>query len=386
MLKMFVDEKLTYRADEIRGVILAMVTFVVLVTSPWVIIRFSIIPAGILLCLVLFYYGLLYRRLFKYFSRTKASIHSFKHLQSVFNLLIISALVHYTGGVESYYTSLYVFEIIVSGFLLSARECLWEASLAWMLYSLILWLEMNKSLPHVSIWPGMEGQYAFLSVVLISIVRMLFICYASALAGACFSRIFKQKSQEIEHLVSKISLLTLKIADLTINDSVSGFFNQKHFRLRLLEQVLHSHRYKRLLSLTFIRINCFKDFVKTGGKGNAGKAIATLSSLMRQSFREVEIFSRYDEDTFAIIMPETNGQGTIAAVERFFEKAKDCDFGPGGSAEPTRLSMNAGIASYPDDSNNPDGLTERALYALFEAGKMGENKICLYEKISRRHW
>ncbi len=75
------------------------------------------------------------------------NLHRLIHLQLATDLLLASAFLHYTGGVESAFSFLYLFIVFAAGTLLSRRGSLLFASLTSILYGGLMNLEFYHLLP-----------------------------------------------------------------------------------------------------------------------------------------------------------------------------------------------------------------------------------------------
>jgi len=79
--------------------------------------------------------------------RSLRNLRRFIHLQLATDLLFASALLHYTGGVESAFSFIYLFIVFAAGTLLSRRGSLLFASLTGILYGGLMNLEFYHLLP-----------------------------------------------------------------------------------------------------------------------------------------------------------------------------------------------------------------------------------------------
>lgn len=69
-------------------------------------------------------------------------------VQIALDLVALTALLHYSGGIESPFVLFYVFHMVIAGILLSTRESYLHATFAVVLFTLLLLLEYKQVLPH----------------------------------------------------------------------------------------------------------------------------------------------------------------------------------------------------------------------------------------------
>lgn len=132
-------------------VFLATAAFLQLQAMP----PFPLTPLYILVGLT-FFLSLLYLFLLKWIrNRTLLC-----HLQLSLDLLLATALVHYTGGIESAFSFLYLFIVLAAGTLLGKKPSLLWASLSSILYGALMDLTFYGLLPQAFFMPQGSGRLA----------------------------------------------------------------------------------------------------------------------------------------------------------------------------------------------------------------------------------
>jgi len=89
------------------------------------------------------------------------------HLQLSADLILATAFVHYTGGIGSAFSFLYLFIVLAAGILLSRRASLLFASLSSIFYGVLMDLEFYSLLPKAAVLPGLgrSAGYTLFQVV-----------------------------------------------------------------------------------------------------------------------------------------------------------------------------------------------------------------------------
>ena len=70
------------------------------------------------------------------------------HFQISVDLLILTVLLHFSGGIENPLIFYFIFHMIISSILLSARESYLQATFAVLLFGLLILLEYQRVIPH----------------------------------------------------------------------------------------------------------------------------------------------------------------------------------------------------------------------------------------------
>ncbi len=108
-------------------------------------LRVSSVPSVILLnmalivCAYNFFYSFVLKRAFE----RRQILNLLKYMQILCDVVVITALIHYTGGIESPFFVLYILSIFVAGILFQYKETYFTAILCAALYSALLLLEHN---------------------------------------------------------------------------------------------------------------------------------------------------------------------------------------------------------------------------------------------------
>jgi signal transduction histidine kinase len=84
-------------------------------------------------------------------ARTDRIIRLLIDIQISLDLVALTALLHYSGGIESPFVLFYVFHMVIASILLSVRERYLHATLSVILFVLLVLLEYKQIIPHYSV-------------------------------------------------------------------------------------------------------------------------------------------------------------------------------------------------------------------------------------------
>ncbi len=108
-------------------------------------------------------------------------------VQGYVDLLILVALLHFSGGIENPCSMLMIFHVMIAGMILSRQQCYWMALSASLMFGLLAWAEWSdvlehctlKLFPHVQVangelfHPAHHSLYALSRVLLQALVMLL---------------------------------------------------------------------------------------------------------------------------------------------------------------------------------------------------------------------
>jgi len=168
--------------------------------------------------------------------------------------------------------------------------------------------------------------------------------------------------------------LILKRAEaLSVTDDLTHLYNSRYLNLVLRRETKRASRNGRPLSLLFIDLDGFKSVNDTHGHLFGSRALVEAAAVIRGSARETDVVARFGGDEFALVLPDTGGEGAFAVGERIRERVAAHRFLAGDGLD-IHLTVSVGVATLPDVAASADELmqaADKAMYCVKDAGKNG---------------
>ncbi len=168
--------------------------------------------------------------------------------------------------------------------------------------------------------------------------------------------------------------LAMELADvykLSFTDELTDLANRRALLQRLDDEIMRAHRYGTPLTFAIIDIDHFKSINDNFGHDVGDQVLSYYSKHILSIFRHHDIVARYGGEEFAALLPNTDIEGALCALNKVRMRAAQ-GICPGINRTPPTFS--AGIALYhPGESS--DGLIKRADIALYQAKENGRNRI-----------
>jgi len=168
--------------------------------------------------------------------------------------------------------------------------------------------------------------------------------------------------------------LILKRAEaLSVTDDLTHLYNSRYLNLVLRKETKRASRNGRPLSLLFIDLDGFKGVNDTHGHLFGSRALVEAAAVIRGSARETDVVARFGGDEFALVLPDTGGEGAFAVGERIRERVAAHTFLAGDGLD-IHLTVSVGVATLPDVAASADELmqaADKAMYRVKDAGKNG---------------
>ena len=148
-------------------------------------------------------------------------------------------------------------------------------------------------------------------------------------------------------------------------DSLTQLWNHGYFQYSLDEAIALAKEKREPVSLLLIDIDNFKKYNDEYGHQKGDEILRSISYLLREHSRKMDMVCRYGGEEFAIILPHTTKEEARQIAERLRQVIEH-------SGLPT---LSIGIATYPDDAKTKQELIELADGLLYKAKRLGKNQV-----------
>ena len=172
---------------------------------------------------------------------------------------------------------------------------------------------------------------------------------------------------------------------VTITDELTGLFNRKYLHARLDAEISRAKRYGTDLSCLLIDIDFFKTVNDMYGYDWGDVLLKKVAEMLKALIRKEDILTRYGDEEFLLILPNTSEQQAFIFAERFRRDIEKMEFIPAQEEERHPITISGGISSYPFLENveeNSNSLIRYAEHVLYNAKQSGKNQIVQFSRIN----
>lgn len=289
--------------------------------------------------------------------------------QLLLDVVVVTLLVYYSGGVYSWFDAMYLLFILEAAFILPKRWHVWLiASAAMACYAGVLLTEYFRVMPHIDV-PFVNNQLQTRPVYVA--VRLLW--DFTVMAGtAMVSTVLVGDVRRREH----------ELAANSIIDATTGLYNRTYFHQILTAEFDRAKRHGRYLTLLLVDIDNFDGFNRMFGHEAGDKMLTLVASAIRDGATdraagdETAIVCRIGGEEFAVLLPEIVGscdQPPQTCGQRIAEQVRMAV----GEAryEDMSVTVSIGMAAFPGELQTATALLNGADNALSEAAGRGGNRI-----------
>ncbi len=167
-----------------------------------------------------------------------------------------------------------------------------------------------------------------------------------------------------------------RVEALSVTDDLTRLYNSRYLNLVLRRETKRASRSGRPLSLLFIDLDGFKSINDTYGHLFGSRALVEAAAVIRSSARETDVVARFGGDEFALVLPDTGGEGAYAVGERIRERLAAHRFLAGDGLD-IHLTASVGVATLPDAAASVEELVQAADKAMYQVKDSGKNGIHL---------
>lgn len=174
-----------------------------------------------------------------------------------------------------------------------------------------------------------------------------------------------------------------KIAELqSITDDLTNLYNKRFFKQIFTSERNRAKRNKKNLVLFMLDIDNFKKYNDRYGHYEGDKALKKVASILRRNANRANDFAfRLGGEEFAIITSNLSSEKIPLYAEKIRESIFNQKILHIDNVDIGFLSISIGVFSFEVESNYTcDEIYKFADCALYEAKKLGRNKVVFYDK------
>jgi len=176
------------------------------------------------------------------------------------------------------------------------------------------------------------------------------------------------------------SFLYEQTVTMAQTDSLTKLYNHGYFQDALTTEIEHAKEAARILSLLLIDLDNFKNYNDTLGHQAGDKILSQIGIFLKDSSRKLDYACRYGGEEFAIILPRTDKKEAFAIAQRIRELIESHPFWKEEVQPLRKLTVSIGLAAFPEDANDKQGLLTAADLALYQAKHTGKNKTSVFNR------
>jgi len=166
-----------------------------------------------------------------------------------------------------------------------------------------------------------------------------------------------------------VAIRNARLEDLSLKDALTDVYNRRYFMIRLEEEFKRHARFREALSLVMLDVDHFKEVNDRFGHRAGDEVLRSIAALLLKHSRSFSVVTRYGGDEFAIVLVNTPKDGALTYAERIRSVIAEYEFRHG------TVTVSLGAATLPEDGACGDDLVVAADKALYDAKRLGRNRV-----------
>ncbi len=172
-----------------------------------------------------------------------------------------------------------------------------------------------------------------------------------------------------------------RVLETSQKDSLTELWNHAHFQELLAQSLQVAKLQKAKLSLVLFDVDDFKSYNDQLGHQQGDRALVAISRISKAALRRNDYIARYGGEEFAVILPGSPKEEAIQLAEKLRKQIEKQTAGIFSSETIKQVTISVGVATYPEDAEEREKLIYCADAALYEAKRIGKNRIYAYRKV-----
>ncbi|MBC7804311.1 MAG: EAL domain-containing protein [Candidatus Parcubacteria bacterium] len=167
-----------------------------------------------------------------------------------------------------------------------------------------------------------------------------------------------------------------RVLRLAHYDALTGLPNRSMFHQRVGQAIARARRSERQLAILFIDLDRFKNINDTLGHDAGDRALNEIATRLRGCLRETDTVGRLGGDEFVVLIEELPDPAQVALVAQ--KVLAEVERPVALDEQEVHITTSIGIATYPADSEDLQGLMKNADIAMYRAKEHGKNNYQFY--------
>lgn len=164
--------------------------------------------------------------------------------------------------------------------------------------------------------------------------------------------------------------------ELALLDPLTRVYNRRYLEEILTREIDRSMRYEQKFSVLMIDVDNFKQCNDSYGHPFGDRVLKTIADVLCLRSRTTDFVSRYGGEEFMVVSPHTDKEGASVLAANLVNLIAKHEFQTEGNTT-VSVTISVGVATFKDDAFSKEELLELSDKALYQAKKLGKNRVCL---------
>lgn len=183
----------------------------------------------------------------------------------------------------------------------------------------------------------------------------------------------RTREQLLSEQLSEIRALETQLREQALRDPLTGLYNRRFLMPTLARELARCRRAELPLCVMLIDVDHFKRINDTFGHDGGDAVLRNLGAHLTRTLRAADVVCRFGGEEFVLVLPEMPASSAKDRAETVRRSWEAVTVTHGGHE--IRSTLSVGIAALPEHGQTEEELLKSADLALYEAKRMGRNRV-----------
>jgi diguanylate cyclase (GGDEF)-like protein len=174
-------------------------------------------------------------------------------------------------------------------------------------------------------------------------------------------------------MTASLSAKSLTLEQAALTDGLTSIQNRRYFDDALKEYLAEFKRIDKPIGLMILDLDHFKQINDTHGHNIGDEVLKSVARCLKELTRYHDVVARLGGEEFAVIVPNIDGELLQKLAERIRRSISALPITSGNVR--LAITTSVGLAIW-DRRETAEKLVERADKMLYEAKRLGRNRVC----------
>jgi diguanylate cyclase (GGDEF)-like protein/PAS domain S-box-containing protein len=181
-------------------------------------------------------------------------------------------------------------------------------------------------------------------------------------------------NKAIKEQLERVEILQEKLREEAIQDHLTGLYNRRYLHEILSHALPHAEREHSNIAFILFDVDYFKKLNDKHGHIMGDEVLRAFSRTLRENIRKGDIPFRFGGEEFLLLIFDATREDVTRRVDEIRRVVAESSL---VSADKSiRVTISAGIATFPEDGSTMDTLLRAADRRLYFAKETGRNHVC----------
>ncbi|GAA3932115.1 diguanylate cyclase [Litoribacillus peritrichatus] len=190
----------------------------------------------------------------------------------------------------------------------------------------------------------------------------------------------RDMANTIQKRTEELEKKNRQLLELASTDHLTGLCNRRSFEKIANKELERAQRYQTPLSILALDLDFFKTVNDTHGHAFGDEVLQTFTKSCLECLRKTDLMARLGGEEFVVLLPETTEYLAANVGEKLREAIEQIEaVSPEGIN--VTITCSVGVTTGTMQDENIAALLHRADEALYDAKKLGRNRVSIYKRM-----